>query len=194
MGAEVPPPPLEATHGPDQPATLASPRRTLWLGLGVFLLFGVGLVYWLKVSKTDAPRPDATVATAAIEKQPESVGPSPPSPLVSTATSASSGLSRAEPADAVAGLSSTATSRGQLAAASEIASTSPPAEPNEQASLLVRNLSVSSAVPGPRGRATIDGKVRHIGDRVAPGLRLHEVNEADVIFIDDAGATYPRRF
>lgn len=58
----------------------------------------------------------------------------------------------------------------------------------------VRAFSISAVMEGPDGRAMIDGKLRHVGDEVAPGIWLHGIGEGRVLFRDEAGQTYPRRF
>jgi len=58
----------------------------------------------------------------------------------------------------------------------------------------VRAFSISAVKEGTDGRAMIDGKLRHVGDEVAPGIWLHGIDEGRVLFRDEAGQTYPRRF
>lgn len=58
----------------------------------------------------------------------------------------------------------------------------------------VRAFSISAVMEGADGRAVIDGKLRHVGDEVAPGIWLHGIGEGRVLFRDEAGQTYPRRF
>ena len=58
----------------------------------------------------------------------------------------------------------------------------------------VKNFSVSAVKTGENARALINGKTYHAGDTVAPGITLHEIKDGLLIFTDDAGTAYPRRF
>lgn len=66
--------------------------------------------------------------------------------------------------------------------------------PSEEIFSVVRSFSVSAVVTGANARARIGGKTYRVGDVVSPGITLHEIKEGLLIFIDDAGSFYPRRF
>lgn len=66
--------------------------------------------------------------------------------------------------------------------------------PSEEMFSIVRNFSVSAVVTGANARALIGGKTYRVGDQVSPGITLHEIKESLLIFVDDAGSVYPRRF
>ncbi|MBI5425930.1 MAG: hypothetical protein HZA32_17775 [Opitutae bacterium] len=59
---------------------------------------------------------------------------------------------------------------------------------------IVRKLAVSAVMVGSNGRAVINGKTRQVGAEVAPGLTLVEIAPGRLLFRDQAGNDYPRRF
>ena len=69
-----------------------------------------------------------------------------------------------------------------------------PAPPSDEIFNTVKNFSVSAVKTGENARALINGKTYHAGDTVAPGITLHEIKDGLLIFTDDAGSAYPRRF
>ena len=73
----------------------------------------------------------------------------------------------------------------------------PPAEtsaPSEEVFAEVRKLSISAATTGANAKAIIGRRVYYPGDEVAPGITLAEIKEGQLVFRDQAGHTYPRRF
>ncbi len=66
--------------------------------------------------------------------------------------------------------------------------------PSQEITRLVQSLALSAVNRGAQPRAFIGGKVYSPGDAVAPGLYLHEINDELVVFRDEAGVLYPRRF
>ena len=68
------------------------------------------------------------------------------------------------------------------------------AAPSDEIFNTVKNFSVSAVKTGENARALINGKTYHAGDTVAPGITLHEIKDGLLIFTDDAGSAYPRRF
>lgn len=69
-----------------------------------------------------------------------------------------------------------------------------PAATSDEIFTTVKNFSVSAVKTGENARALINGKTYHTGDTVAPGITLHEIKDGLLIFTDDAGTAYPRRF
>ncbi len=59
---------------------------------------------------------------------------------------------------------------------------------------LVQSLAISAVNRGAQPRVSIAGKVYYPGDAVATGLFLHEINDDQLLFRDEAGNIYPRRF
>jgi len=176
---EVPAPPVEVTHHADR--GVAEPMEENggfpgWLGgiVAILVIGGGAAGYWVLR--------DAAPETAPAE-----------TPLVAAAPSAprTDSLPRAGSADAVPSLATSAAERSSVAENQE-----PKAAPAPTAELLtkVRALAIAAVIPGPRGRAMIDGRMRDIGDEVLPGLVLSEVNDGQLVFTDEAGALYPRRF
>jgi len=71
-----------------------------------------------------------------------------------------------------------------------------PAAPVPSAALneKVQALTISAAVAGESQRVIVAGKVFYPGDKVAEGLVLQEVYPGLIVFRDEAGALYTRRF
>lgn len=65
---------------------------------------------------------------------------------------------------------------------------------SEEIFAAVKNFSVSAVITGANPRVLIGGKTYHVGDQVAPGITLHEIRDGLLIFVDEAGGVYQRRF
>lgn len=175
---EVPPPPVEVTHGEgEQPAAPKLP----WGGLAGAILIAalIAAGWWWQ------GQPSAIVPAA----QGEPVA----TPSAVPASALPPGLPRAAAADAV---TAPVTVANLPPAAAAAPSRPVPIEPQPDPALLtrVRAFAISAVMPGPQGRAMIDGRMRHLGDEVLPGLTLAETTVEEIVFRDQAGAHYRRRF
>lgn len=168
LGVSTPPIDVPAAA----PATAKS-SRALVLAVGLLLVCGGGGAWWYFSQAHDAtiPAPPAKAVAA-------------PKPELSANVAANQ---RTE--QAVMKALNSQPSAPAPAPAAPVA-----AEPTGDFFELVRKMSVSAVVEGPRGRAMIDGKMTQIGQEVAPGLTLQEIRGGRLIFRDAAGNDYPRRF
>lgn len=110
-------------------------------------------------------------------KAPEPPAAAKPAATVATAPRPSAGAPAAVPAGQTANQAATV-----------------PAGPSEHFFATVRQFTLSAVMAGANPRAQIDGRLYQVGDKVAPGLVLSEVRDGQLIFRDDAGNEYPRRF
>lgn len=175
---EVPPPPVEVTHG-DSEQSAAS--KFPWGGLtGAMLIAALIAAGWWWQGQPSAPAPVAQ-------------GAPPYTPSATPASTRPPGLPRAAAADAV---TAPVTDANLPPAAATAPSRPVPVEPQPDPALLirVRAFAISAVMPGPQGRAMIDGRMKHLGDEVLPGLTLAETTTEEIVFRDQAGALYRRRF
>ena len=70
----------------------------------------------------------------------------------------------------------------------------PRAEPTPELQNVVMRLAMTAAMSGDNQRIVVAKHVYLLGDTVAEGLVLHEVQRGVVVFRDEAGAFYRRRF
>lgn len=66
--------------------------------------------------------------------------------------------------------------------------------PSEEIAEAVQQLAITAVTSGAVPKAYIAGKVFVLDDLVAPGIHLDEIKDGVLIFRDEAGHRYPRRF
>lgn len=165
-------PPMRITGAPVAPAR---PKALLFAGGGLAVAI-LGVAIWFFFLRA-APSPAAPPTLAAAPAQPPApTAVKPKTSAAATKAAATAAQSKPPAAPIVA------------AAASE------PAGLSDEIFTSVRKFVVSAVMAGVDGRAMINGKTYHAGDEVTPGVVLREIKEGLLIFTDEAGNTYPRRF
>ena len=149
-----------------------SSKRKLIGGVALAVVLVSGGVWFLFGRETPKPAPTPAKVTAT--------------PTTKSGQSAKV-VEFAKP-DAKSAAASTAKTAPAATAAPETAA------PSDEIFITVKNFSVAAVKTGENARALINGKTYHAGDTVAPGITLHEIKDGLLIFTDDAGSAYPRRF
>ncbi len=167
-------PPMRITGAPVAPAR---PKALLFAGGGLAVAILGGAIWFLFLRAAPSPAAPPTLAAAPAPT------PAPAAAVVKPKTEAA-----ALKASSAGAQSKPPTAPAVVAAAPE------PAGPSDEIFTSVRKFALSAVKAGADGRAMINGKTYHAGDEVAPGVVLREIKEGLLIFTDEAGNTYPRRF
>jgi hypothetical protein len=181
----TPPLGVSATPLPEETAA----RKKLPLPLvagGVLALVGVvggGLWFMFGRDRTPTAPPLHSPAKAAPAQPAPAPVKSPPAPPPSAKAPIASPPSASA---APAAVPAQATPDSGLSAEAAL--------PSDEIFLAVRKLPVTAATTGPNAKAIIGKKVYYPGDEVMPGVTLFEIKDGLLIFRDQTGHSYPRRF
>ncbi|MBI3886014.1 MAG: hypothetical protein HY302_09840 [Opitutae bacterium] len=174
-GVSRPPMSMPANAAPG--AGEARKKKILLLAAAALVILGAGA--WFLLSQKD-PQP----APAAVRSRaPAAPAAAQPAKQVDFARNPSPAPAPGAPPTLAAG-----------APAGSAAALAAEPVPSDEIFATVRKFTVSAVKAGPDGRAVINGKAYHVGDEVAPGITLSEIRDGQLLFADETGSVYPRRF